>query len=182
MCDSSQPHGLQPARLLCPWNFPGKKTRVDCHLLLQGIFLTQELNLGLLHCRQVLYHLSYQQSSLTVPISCVPAEIHELPSNIFRWINLLCPLLVRWCDESESENPCKSSVRKQKLGEISQFHDIYKCWISIFPGRSLSVWWVSYPLSLPHFVNLIKVATSLIGLRCAMSLACFGIWVPVHGS
>ena len=31
-----------------------------CHFLLQGIFLTQGLNLGLLHCRQILYHLSHQ--------------------------------------------------------------------------------------------------------------------------
>ena len=29
-----QPHGLQPARLLCPWDFPGKRTRVCCHFLL----------------------------------------------------------------------------------------------------------------------------------------------------
>ena len=27
-----RPHGLQPARLLCPWNSPGKNTRVDAHL------------------------------------------------------------------------------------------------------------------------------------------------------
>ena len=33
--DSLQPHGLQPARLLCPGDFPGKNTRVGCHLLLQ---------------------------------------------------------------------------------------------------------------------------------------------------
>jgi len=39
-----QPHGLQSARLLCPWDFPGKNTGVGCHFLLQGIFLTQELN------------------------------------------------------------------------------------------------------------------------------------------
>ena len=32
-------------------DFPGKNTSVGCHFLLQGIFLTQELNLGLLHCR-----------------------------------------------------------------------------------------------------------------------------------
>ena len=32
---SVQPHGLQPARLLCPWNSPGKNTGVDCHSLLQ---------------------------------------------------------------------------------------------------------------------------------------------------
>ena len=31
-----QPHGLQPARLLCPWNFPGKNPGVGCHFLLQG--------------------------------------------------------------------------------------------------------------------------------------------------
>ena len=52
VADSLQPHGLKTARLLCPWNFPGKKTRVGCHSLLQGIFLTQESNLGLLHCSQ----------------------------------------------------------------------------------------------------------------------------------
>ena len=44
-----QPHGLQHTRLLCPWDFPGKNTGVGCHFLLQGIFLTQGLNLGLLH-------------------------------------------------------------------------------------------------------------------------------------
>ena len=41
MSDSLQPHGLYPARLLCPWDSPGKNTRVDGHTLLQGIFLTQ---------------------------------------------------------------------------------------------------------------------------------------------
>ena len=39
--NSLQPHGLQPARLLCPWDFPGKNNGVACHFLLQGIFLTQ---------------------------------------------------------------------------------------------------------------------------------------------
>ena len=37
---------------------------MDCHSLLQGIILTQGLNLGLLHCRQILYHLSHQGSPL----------------------------------------------------------------------------------------------------------------------
>ena len=40
--------------------FSSKNTKVGCHLLLQGIFLTQELNPSLLHCRQILYYLSYQ--------------------------------------------------------------------------------------------------------------------------
>ena len=50
------------AWLLSPWDFPGKNTGVGCHFLLQGIFLTQGLNPGLPHCRQMLYHLSYQGS------------------------------------------------------------------------------------------------------------------------
>ena len=37
------------ARLLCPWDFPGKKTGVGCYFLLQGVFLTQESNPRLLH-------------------------------------------------------------------------------------------------------------------------------------
>ena len=42
--DSCRPHGLQPTRVLCPWNFPGKNTGVGCHFLLQGIFSTQGSN------------------------------------------------------------------------------------------------------------------------------------------
>ena len=38
---------------------------MGCHSLLQGIFLTQGSNLGLLHCRQILYPLSHQGSPVT---------------------------------------------------------------------------------------------------------------------
>ena len=103
--DSFQPHGLQPARLLCPRGFskqeywsgfpcpppgipnpgieprspalqadsllskpPGKpkNTGVGSRSLLQGIFLTQELNQGLLHCRQILYQLNCQGSKFCI--------------------------------------------------------------------------------------------------------------------
>ena len=47
-------------RFLRQWNSSGKNTGVDCLSLLQGIFSTQGLNLGLLYCRQILYHLSHQ--------------------------------------------------------------------------------------------------------------------------
>ena len=60
--DSLQPRGLYPTRLLCPWDFPGKSTRVGCHVLLQGIFPTQGSNLGLPHCKQMPYCLSHQGS------------------------------------------------------------------------------------------------------------------------
>ena len=44
MSKSLWPHGLQPTRILCPWNSPGKNTGVGCHSLLQGIFPSQESN------------------------------------------------------------------------------------------------------------------------------------------
>ena len=101
MLDSLEPHGLQPARLLCAWGFsrqeywtglpcpspgdlpnPGIKSRslmlqnslpseqrgklkntgVGSLSLLQGIFPTKESNWGLLHCRRILFQLSYQRS------------------------------------------------------------------------------------------------------------------------
>ena len=60
--DSMRPRGLQPARLLCPWDSPGKNTAVGCHFFLQGILQTQGSNPDLLHCRQILYCLSHQGS------------------------------------------------------------------------------------------------------------------------
>ena len=55
-------HGLHVPRHLYPWKSPVKNARVGSHSLLQGILPTQGLNLGLLQCRQILYHLSYQGS------------------------------------------------------------------------------------------------------------------------
>ena len=47
--NSLPPHGLNPTRLLCPWDFQSKNTGVGCHFLLQGIFPTQGSNSHLLH-------------------------------------------------------------------------------------------------------------------------------------
>ena len=47
--DPLWPCGLQPSRLLCPWDSLGKNTGVGCHSLLQGIIPTQGSNLDLPH-------------------------------------------------------------------------------------------------------------------------------------
>ena len=61
LSNSLQRYGLQPTRLLCLWDFPGKNTGVGCHFFLQGIFPTQGSNMGLLHCRLILHHLGSPQ-------------------------------------------------------------------------------------------------------------------------
>ena len=58
-CDSMDCSSL---RLHCPWDFPGRDTGVSCHFLLQGIFLTQESNSCILHCRWILYCLATRKA------------------------------------------------------------------------------------------------------------------------
>ena len=67
MADSLQPRGLQPTRLLHPWDFPGKYTGVGGHFLLQGISPTQDqIWVSCISCiaRQTLNHLSHQGSPI----------------------------------------------------------------------------------------------------------------------
>ena len=61
LCDT-----MEPPRLLCPWDSPGKNTGVGCHALLQGIFLTQGLN------QHLLCLLNWQADSL-------PLALHGKP-------------------------------------------------------------------------------------------------------
>ena len=88
--DPLQPHGLQPIRLLCSRNFPGKNTKAGCHFLLQEIFPTQGLNprlLSLLHWQAdslPLHHLGspFPLSRLGIskgfPGSCQSVSVRNL--------------------------------------------------------------------------------------------------------
>ena len=85
--DSLQSHRLQPTRRLCPWGSPGKNTGADCHCLLQSIFPTQGSNLGLLHFKQILYHLSYREDQniiyyVIIQSVCLENNINQLISII----------------------------------------------------------------------------------------------------
>ena len=62
MSTLSNPMGHSPPGSSVHRDSPGQNTGVGCHALLQGIFLTQGLNPGLLHCRWIFYHLSHQGS------------------------------------------------------------------------------------------------------------------------
>ena len=74
MSDSLRLYGQLPARLLCPWDPPGKNTEVGCHSLLQGILQTQGLSL------RVLCLLHWQVGSLLlVP----PGKPGQVPRPLF---------------------------------------------------------------------------------------------------
>ena len=92
--DSLLPSGLYPAKLLCPWDTPGKNTGVDCHFLFQGIFPTQGSNPGLPHCRQTLYPLSHQGSFASTD-SKLP--IHPFPNPSPPWHSSVYSLCLWVC-------------------------------------------------------------------------------------
>ena len=76
MYDSVQPHGLQPTRLLRPWDSPGKNTGVGCHFLLQ--------------CMKVKRESEVAQSCLTLsdPMDCsLPgSSVHEIfRATVLEW-------------------------------------------------------------------------------------------------
>ena len=81
--DSLWPHGLYSS-----WNSPGQNTRVGSLSLLQGIFPAQGSNPGLLHCRQILYHLSHKGSPGILELVAYPfSSRSSRPRN---WTRVSC--------------------------------------------------------------------------------------------
>ena len=76
-------------RLLWPWNSSHKNTGVNRRPLPQKIFLIQGTNLGLLHCRQILYHLSHQGKH-TLP-QCWSRKKKKKANSIKSGTLVLCP-------------------------------------------------------------------------------------------
>ena len=102
------PHNIVVKQEKSSWNFPGQNTGVGSLSLLQGSFPTQGFNLGLLHCRQILYQLSHweaQECWLLLLLSCFShvqlcvtpqTAAHQAPSSLRfsrqeHWSGLLFP-------------------------------------------------------------------------------------------
>ena len=62
VCNSLPPHEQQPTKLLCPWNSSDENTGVGSHSPSPRDLPNPRIEPGSLHCRQILYRLSYQGS------------------------------------------------------------------------------------------------------------------------
>ena len=91
--------------LLWPWDSAGKNTGMGCHFFLQGILPTQGLNLGFLHCSQILYLLSYKESLVTMLYNVIYTILYSVQfSGSVRSDSL-------WSHESQhARPPCPSST------------------------------------------------------------------------
>ena len=141
-------------------------TRVDFHFLLQGIFPTQGLNRGLLHCRQILYHLSNQGSPANKVIlssrfyqpqnTKIESMGRELisPDNVTRTI-----LRILWSKVTQSYptlcDPKDCSIPGSSVHEIFQARVLEwvafafsrgsspprdRTWVSHIVGRRFTIW------------------------------------------
>ena len=128
--DSLRPHGLY-----IPWNSPGQNTGVGSLSLLQGIFPTQRLIPGLLHCRWILYQLSHKGSLKMLEwvaypfsswssqprnwtrVSCIAgrfftkwaireAHISRGMGNSIQWVSPYVPGTIRWGDSDTEGRNC----------------------------------------------------------------------------
>ena len=92
MSDSLCPHGLYFARLLCPWDFPGKKTELGCQFPFQAIFPPQWLNPHLLHWQADSLPLSHLGSlqNVAFPSELWAAYLSWLEYLWFCWLLRTC--------------------------------------------------------------------------------------------
>ena len=79
--DSLQPHGLYSS-----WNSLGRNTGVGNCSTIQGIFPTQGSNLGLLHCRPVLYQLCHQGSPQCIRVVVKKKKIQFLNELLIEYV------------------------------------------------------------------------------------------------
>ena len=127
-CPNLQLHGLYS-----PWNYLGQNTGVGSLSLLQGIFPTQGLNPGLLHCRQVLYQLSHKGSPRILEWVAYPFSRRS--SWLRNWTRVSCTtgrLFTNWAIRKAHKEyivviyiknyPKRSFLRNYRRLMFSQFH------------------------------------------------------------
>ena len=86
LCLTLQLYGLEPARLLCPWDSPGKNTGVGCRALHQGIFPTQGSNLGLMSPALASRFFTTRATWKPLPQSIIHTIVMMIITNSGRWL------------------------------------------------------------------------------------------------
>ena len=135
-CSNPQrPRGLQPSRLLHPWDFPGKSTGVGCHCLLRhtptekyNFFLFSFINK---HFAVLQYKLSHDMNEYiqnTEGEMTFQVRINEVSNSILR------PFLRQYCDLSADYILCPNSGDCANIRETLAHCSSPSCWCAFFWG------------------------------------------------
>ena len=116
---------LRPCGLYSPWTSPGQNTGVGSLSLLQGIFPTQGLNPGLLHCRWILYQLSHQGSPGTLKWVAYPFSSRSSWPRNQTWVSCIAD---RFFTSWATRDPVvKEEVRMMVMIMVMQHNFISIC-------------------------------------------------------
>ena len=126
MSDSAQSHGLQPTRLLHPWDFPGKNPGVGCSFLLQ--------------CMKVKSESEVAQSCLTLidPMDCslLGSSVHGIfQARVLEWgaialstpINSTVQIVVKLKGDSSVGLEASDPTRERERGQYVSDFSIHRC-------------------------------------------------------
>ena len=131
---------------------PGKHTGAGCHTLLQGIFPIQGSNLVLLHCRQILYQLSYQGSPVSSPL-----QPHFLQGYFQFWTLLL---------QDARFYPATLMKISGTRYVLYHYHSLFLCNLSLSPLLPVSL------SSVPHFpFSFLSLSLLFLSLSLWLSLS-----------
>ena len=187
-------HGLQPAGLLCPWDFPSKNTEIGCLSLLQGIFLILGSNPDLPYCRQILYHLSNQGSPTYTMCVCVCVYTNFskfLSEMLEKWIT------INWDEDDHKSSSFRENFKKSGWYMLS-LRSLLNIWVNRLsvhsdtgirvqqtgvnaPGIQASPLLFPFPVALNNMYMLLKPKTiALVQTVCWLQIHIFNdenIWV-----
>ena len=159
-------------RLLCPWDFPGENTRVGCHALLQGIFLTQESNPHLLFSHWV---SSLPLMSLESPVWCI---LYSKISAGVEKINADTPVDqgILMCISFHKKMTSEDTIGEVKL--LSRVRLLATPWTIAYQappsmGFSRQEYWIGVPLPSPEDLPNLWIEPR----SPAFTL---NAWVPLH--
>ena len=169
--------------------FSGKNTRVGCHLLLQGIIPSQESNPGILHYRQILCHLSHQDSPMLglIVYKCWERALVKKNKRVCSTV-IQFSSVAQWCPSLCNPRDCSMPgfpVYHQLL-ELAQTH---VHWVSdaIQPSHPLSspspAFNLSQPQGLFQWVSSLhqeaKVSELQLQHQSFQQLLLNSYWVPI---
>ena len=124
-CRSAVSNSLWPHWLYSPWNSPGQNAGAGGLSLPQGIVPTQEKNRGLLHCRWILYQLSYQGSPEHSPEQPIKRRKKEIKFFKWKWKHYISKHT--GCRASNSKREVHSNRCHIKKQEKSQINNLVLC-------------------------------------------------------
>ena len=119
------PHSLQIHELCSPWYFTGLNIGVSSCSLLHGIFPTQGLNSGLLHCRWILYQLSHQESPrILKQVTCPFSSRIYWPGNETQVSCTVGGFLINWDTREAHSNTKGKFITNQAYLKKEEKHQI----------------------------------------------------------